>query len=58
MITERGIKGNHEKIEAIRRMKPPMTKRGGVQKLTGRLASLKGSENFQWDQNKTRTSKT
>ena len=39
MITERGIEANHEKIEAIRRMKPPTTKKG-VQKLTGQLASL------------------
>ena len=38
MITERGIKGNHEKIEAIRRMKPPMTKRGGAK--VDRQASL------------------
>ena len=38
MITERGIEANPEKIEAIRRMKPPTTKE--VQKLTGRLASL------------------
>ena len=33
MITERGIEANPEKIEAIRRMKPPTTKKG-VQKLT------------------------
>ena len=39
MITEMGIEANPEKIEAIRRMKPPTTKKG-VQKLTGRLASL------------------
>ena len=39
MITERGIEANPEKIEAIRRMKPPTTRKG-VQKLTGRLASL------------------
>ena len=39
MITERGIEENPEKIEAIRRMKPPTTKKG-VQKLTGGLASL------------------
>ena len=39
MITERGIEANPEKIEAIRRMKPPTMKKG-VQKLTGRLASL------------------
>ena len=39
MITERGIEANPEKIEAIRRMKLPTTKKG-VQKLTGRLASL------------------
>ena len=39
MITERGIEVNPEKIEAIRRMKPPTTKKG-VQKLTGRMASL------------------
>ena len=39
MITERGIEANPDKIEAIRRMKPPTTKKG-VQKLTGRLASL------------------
>ena len=39
MITERGIEANPEKIEAIRRMKPPTTKKG-VQKLTDRLASL------------------
>ena len=62
MITERGIEANPEKIEAIRRMKPPTTKKG-VQKLTGRLASLnrksaekclpffkelKGSGNIEW----------
>ena len=35
----KGIEANPEKIEAIRRMKPPTTKKG-VQKLTGRLASL------------------
>ena len=39
MITERGIEATPEKIEAIRRMKPPTTKKG-VQKLTSRLASL------------------
>ena len=39
MITEREIEANPEKIEAIRQMKPPTTKKG-VQKLTGRLASL------------------
>lgn len=39
MITERGIKANPVKIEYIRRMKPPTMKKG-VQKLTGRLASL------------------
>ena len=39
MITERGIEANPEKIEAIRRMKPQTTRKG-VQKLTGRLASL------------------
>ena len=39
MVTERGIEANPEKIEAIRRMKPPTTRKG-VQKLTGRLASL------------------
>ena len=39
MITERGIEANPEKIEAIRRMKSPTTRKG-VQKLTGRLASL------------------
>ena len=36
MITERGIEANPVKIEAIRRMKPPTTKKE-VQKLTGRL---------------------
>src|SRR6185503_6794293 len=35
----RGIEANPEKIEAIRQMKPPNTKKG-VQKLIGRLASL------------------
>ena len=39
MITERGIEANPVKIEDIRRMQPPTTKKG-VQKLTGRLASL------------------
>ena len=39
MITERGIEANPEKIEAIRQMKPPTTKKW-VLKLTGRLASL------------------
>jgi hypothetical protein len=39
MIIERGIEANPVKIEAIRRMQPPTTK-SGVQKLTGRLASL------------------
>ena len=39
MITERGIEVNPKKIEPIKRMKPPTTKKG-VQKLTGRLASL------------------
>jgi len=39
MITERGIEANSVKIEAIRRMRPPSTKKE-VQKLTGRLASL------------------
>ena len=39
MITERGIEANPVKIEAIRRMQPPTTQKG-VQKLTGRLASL------------------
>ena len=39
MITERGIEANPVKIEAIRRMQPP-TMKSGVQKLTGRLASL------------------
>jgi len=31
MITERGIEANPEKIEAIRRMKPPTTKKGGAE---------------------------
>ena len=39
MITKRGIKANPEKIEAIRQMKPPTTRKT-VQKLTGILASL------------------
>ena len=39
MITVTRIKANPEKIEAIRRMKPPTTKKG-VQKLKGRFASL------------------
>jgi hypothetical protein len=39
MITERGIEANPVKIEAIRRMRPPSTKKE-VQKLTGSLASL------------------
>jgi len=39
MITERGIEANPVKIEAIRRMQPP-TMKSGVQKLTGKLASL------------------
>ena len=39
MITERGIEANPVKIEAIRRMQPPTTKKA-VQKLVGRLASL------------------
>jgi len=39
MITERGIEANPVKIEVIRRMQPPTTKKG-AQKLTGRLASL------------------
>ena len=39
MITKRGIEANSEKIEAIRRMKPPTTKKG-VQELTGSLASV------------------
>jgi len=39
MITERGIEANPVKIEAIRRMRPPSTKKD-VHKLTGRLASL------------------
>ena len=39
MIIERGIETNPVKIEAIRRMRPPSTKKE-VQKLTGRLASL------------------
>ena len=39
MITETRTKANPEKIETIRRIKPPTTKKG-VQKLTGRLASL------------------
>ena len=30
MITERGIKANPVKIEAIRRIQPPTTKRGGT----------------------------
>ena len=39
MITKRGVEANPEKIEAIRLMKPPTTKKG-AQKLTGHLASL------------------
>jgi hypothetical protein len=39
MITERGFEANPVKIEAIKRMQPPTTKKG-IQKLTGRLASL------------------
>ena len=39
MITERGIEANPAKIEAIRRMRPPSTKKE-VQKLTCHLASL------------------
>jgi hypothetical protein len=39
MITERCIEENPVKIEAIRRMQPPTTKKE-VQKLTGQLALL------------------
>ena len=39
MITERGIEANLVKIEAIRRMRLPSTKKE-VQKLTGCLASV------------------
>ena len=31
MIIERGIEANPEKIEAIRRMKPPTTRKGGAE---------------------------
>jgi hypothetical protein len=39
LISERGIEGNPEKIQAIINMQPPKTLRH-VQQLTGRLASL------------------
>jgi hypothetical protein len=39
LISERGIKGNLEKIQAIINMQPPKTLRH-VQQLTGRLAAL------------------
>jgi hypothetical protein len=39
LISERGIKGNPEKIQAIINMQPPKTLRH-VQQLTGRLAAL------------------
>ena len=39
MVSERGIEANPEKINAIRNMQPPKTRKQ-VQKLTGRVASL------------------
>jgi hypothetical protein len=39
LISERGIEGNPEKIQAIINMQPPKTLRH-VQQLTGRLAAL------------------
>jgi hypothetical protein len=39
LISERGIEGNPEKIQAIINMQPPKTLRH-VQQLTGRLATL------------------
>src|SRR3954462_3423568 len=39
MVPARGIKENHEKVQAITKMQKP-TKIKGVQQLTGRLAAL------------------
>jgi hypothetical protein len=39
MVSKRGIQGNPQKIEALRRMQPP-NNRKEVQRLTGRIASL------------------
>lgn len=39
LVSERGIKANPEKIDAIQKMKPPKSVRD-VQKLTGRIAAL------------------
>jgi hypothetical protein len=39
MVSKRGIQANPQKIEALRRMQPPSTKKE-VQRLTGRIASL------------------
>jgi hypothetical protein len=39
MVSKRGIQANPQKIEALRRMQPPATRKE-VQRLTGRIASL------------------
>jgi hypothetical protein len=39
LVSTKGIKANPSKIEAIHRMEPPKSRKG-VQRLTGRLASL------------------
>jgi hypothetical protein len=39
MVSKRGIQTNPQKIEALRRMQPPSSRKE-VQRLTGRIASL------------------
>jgi hypothetical protein len=39
MVSKRGIQANPQKIEALRRMQPPSSRKE-VQRLTGRIASL------------------
>jgi hypothetical protein len=39
MVSNRGIKANPQKIEALHRMQPPSSRKE-VQRLTGRIASL------------------
>jgi hypothetical protein len=40
LVSTKGIEANPSKIKAILRMDPPNSKKGGAQRLAGRLASL------------------
>jgi hypothetical protein len=40
MVSKRGIQANPQKIEALRRMQPPSSRKEVQKRLTGRIASL------------------